>query len=869
MATTNNFTFGVDVHPFTLNFPFIDEDNLVVTLDGVVKTLDTDYTVINKTSNTAAGVGFLSGAQIQFTASPLPTTGAVKVVRNTNLETTSTFKTGSAIRAIDLNSNFTQNLYVTEEISNNAILTDGSNAFDGDLDMGGNQIINLGNPTASTDAVNRNYVDARFSDGAGTIPSFTRWIKSATSGQTVFTGTDSNSQTLSFQQGRESVFVNGALQTRDIDYTTNTAGTSITFTVGLTLNDVVDVTCVNSLLSGVSDLASDVQYTQAGIGAVQRTVESRLRDVASVKDFGAVGDGVVDDTAAIQAAIESLPTDGTLSFPAGIYLVTGLALSGNNQDKTNLAFVGDSAVIKLADGVINKNVAEIVSGQNYLVSGLTFYGNKGTVTTPGTDLSYRYYNGLYVGAVAGKTLNNVRIENCVFSNAAYSGLIAGSGPVQVANILPGIDGLTVTGCVFRDNEVGGAGGAQRNVTYSGNIFYNNDIYGLLIDIDSFSVSVVGNTVNNLEIAGATNACLFAYQADYVTFSGNSCTNGKVGILIQTGSNFCTVLGNTCVSQTTSAIRVDNSTNTLISGNTVRDSGQYGISLVNSSTACILSANIVDNSGFDGIYCNGISTLNLIGNTVSSSNGSGIYLDSCIWMRLIGNTCLNNNVNNNDSVSSGIRLNNTTKCTIQGNQCLDAQAIKTQNYGVIEEGTSDSNHYSGNDFSSNKTADRLLIGTSNFYIGFPGSTDAILAPNGSATTPSFSFISNSGSGLYQSGSTDVGLAANGNVSTVFKSIAGAVNYPVIRSNSTADIDLFAEGSSTDINTNISCKGGSGSVILRGGDTNAKLIAGTVGIGFQGTAAIAKPTVTGSKAANAALASLITALANYGLITDSTT
>ena len=45
MATTNNFTFGVDAHPFTLNFPFIDEDNLVVTLDGVVKTLDTDYTV--------------------------------------------------------------------------------------------------------------------------------------------------------------------------------------------------------------------------------------------------------------------------------------------------------------------------------------------------------------------------------------------------------------------------------------------------------------------------------------------------------------------------------------------------------------------------------------------------------------------------------------------------------------------------------------------------------------------------------------------------------------------------------------------------------------------------------------------------------
>lgn len=42
-----------------------------------------------------------------------------------------------------------------------------------------------------------------------------------------------------------------------------------------------------------------------------------------------------------------------------------------------------------------------------------------------------------------------------------------------------------------------------------------------------------------------------------------------------------------------------------------------------------------------------------------------------------------------------------------------------------------------------------------------------------------------------------------------------------------------------------------------------------VGFNGTAAIAKPTITGSRGGNAALASLLTALVNYGLITDSTT
>ena len=40
-----------------------------------------------------------------------------------------------------------------------------------------------------------------------------------------------------------------------------------------------------------------------------------------------------------------------------------------------------------------------------------------------------------------------------------------------------------------------------------------------------------------------------------------------------------------------------------------------------------------------------------------------------------------------------------------------------------------------------------------------------------------------------------------------------------------------------------------------------------IGFYGAAPAAKPTVTGSRGANAALASLLTALATLGLITDS--
>lgn len=55
----------------------------------------------------------------------------------------------------------------------------------------------------------------------------------------------------------------------------------------------------------VAPQATSVNYNQGGTGAVDRTVASRLRDFVSFKDFGAVGDGVADDTAEVLLALNS------------------------------------------------------------------------------------------------------------------------------------------------------------------------------------------------------------------------------------------------------------------------------------------------------------------------------------------------------------------------------------------------------------------------------------------------------------------------------------------------------------------------------------------------------------------------------------
>jgi hypothetical protein len=110
-----------------------------------------------------------------------------------------------------------------------------------------------------------------------------------------------------------------------------------------------------------------VTFVQAGLGAVVRTAQAKMRDVVSVKDFGAVGDGVADDTAAIQAAIdyaESLSTTltrgGDVYFPRGEYVTSanlviganGITLSGSGITNTIIRFTGSSGAAIQADGVL-------------------------------------------------------------------------------------------------------------------------------------------------------------------------------------------------------------------------------------------------------------------------------------------------------------------------------------------------------------------------------------------------------------------------------------------------------------------------------------------------------------------------------------
>ena len=154
-------------------------------------------------------------------------------------------------------------------------------------------------------------------------------VQYATAGQTVF-----NLTTMTYAAGANNlmVFVDGVNQYEGLAYQ-ETDNNTVTFTQGLHVGAVVKFSTVQTQTSLVNS-AGAVTFTAAGAGAIPRSVQSKERDIVSVKDFGAVGDGVTDDTNAIQNAITAVNANGggILQLGAGTFLITStLNMASNVQ----------------------------------------------------------------------------------------------------------------------------------------------------------------------------------------------------------------------------------------------------------------------------------------------------------------------------------------------------------------------------------------------------------------------------------------------------------------------------------------------------------------------------------------------------------
>jgi hypothetical protein len=102
-----------------------------------------------------------------------------------------------------------------------------------------------------------------------------------------------------------------------------------------------------------------------------RNLGNRATEIVSVRDYGARGDGVTDDTAAIQAAIDATPAYGTTVFPAGTYIISAAL-----NLKSNLTIDGQGATIR-AKAAVNFEYMMLASSKtNVTVKNLRLDANK-------------------------------------------------------------------------------------------------------------------------------------------------------------------------------------------------------------------------------------------------------------------------------------------------------------------------------------------------------------------------------------------------------------------------------------------------------------------------------------------------------------
>jgi hypothetical protein len=230
-----------------------------------------------------------------------------------------------------------------------------------------------------------------------------------------------------------------------------------------------NITGING--TGITSDASNVNYTPAGVGAVATTVQAKLREIVSVKDFGAVGDGVTDDATAIQLALNHIKTlgGGTLYFPSGTYFldtkaaaISDSVVEINSVQNFTIRGEGYSSVIRESDNLI-WHFIQITDCEYVSISNLNCIGRDPTLFSGGhrainftncqevvvTHCAFknwgRYAIAHQQGSAKGFIFDNLTFENIGNDCIDIKNLQAPSNPTErlvVSNILAKSWGVT-------------------------------------------------------------------------------------------------------------------------------------------------------------------------------------------------------------------------------------------------------------------------------------------------------------------------------------------------------------------------------------------------------------------------------------------
>ncbi len=596
--------------PFTVPFRFLAASHLQVIktstagIDAVL-TLTTDYTV--------AGVGAASGS-VTLTA-PLAVGERLTIIRNAPFTQLADYVNNDAFPAeshedaLDLLTMQTQQLKERSD----AALTLPATVTGVDTDL----------PTPeSNKLIGWNQAgDALQNFDATTLATI---VAFGTSRADVFTGNGVQTQfALTANPGALAsldVAIGGVTQTPGVNYTYS--GTTLTFVVAPPLGAGILARYFLALPQGVTDSAAST-FLQAGAGSVTRTVQEKLRDVVSVRDFGAVGNGVADDTAAIQVALTALSGAGVyLYFPPGRYPINSRVIV-----PTKTGLIGDGSATLVINGSgftnINPDVYETSTS-----TALQFSGGTSVPFTPNEDqklvgicIEGNFAEGRSCNAVAARNCKNIQIEDNKIFNFKHTKAIIVASLTGAWRICGNHIYDCVSNTVFASHP-----------TFADRGFVN--ITGIDIDDDAVNGAtsdaglVAFNRISNLR-HGATAVATYGDQAD--------------GIYQNKGNGLCVIYNRIeAVNEGIDLLGNEGE----IAGNHIANCGNFGIKLIHGATRNRVHHNTIVRSGIAGIWV-GANVVVANGNTewneitdnvireIDPSNTLGASTTGCIKVESTG------------------------------------------------------------------------------------------------------------------------------------------------------------------------------------------------------------------------------------------